>query len=99
MFLATAHDVLTARGPMSAEEIIDAMLPGWVEALRWYGTADADRPVRPGELRYKLRERIGKFERHRYPGEPLPLSELADGRFEATSPWPGRGAERPEEAA
>ncbi|MCJ2015545.1 hypothetical protein [Methylobacterium sp. J-076] len=99
LFLATAHDVLTARGPMSAQGIIAVMPTGWVEATRRYGTADANLPVRPGELSYKLRERIARFERERYPGEALPLSELADGRFEATGPWPGRGSERPDEAA
>lgn len=52
-----------------------------------------------GELRYKLRERIKRFERDRYPGEALPLVELPDELFEATGPWPGRGAERPDEAA
>ncbi|SFM31217.1 DNA-binding protein [Methylobacterium pseudosasicola] len=100
LFLATVHDVLTAnKEAMSAGDIIAAMPPGWVEATRRYGTADADRPVRPGELRYKLRERIERFERDRYPGEALPLVELPDGRFEATGPWPGRGSERPDEAA
>jgi len=99
LFLATAHNVLTARGTMSAKGIIAAMPPGWVEATRRYGTADADRPVRPGELRYKLRERIARFERERYPGEAPPLMELHDERFEATGPWPGRGSERPEQAA
>jgi hypothetical protein len=84
---------------MSAKEIIAAMPPGWVDATRRYGTANADRPVRPGELRYKLRERVARFERERYPDEALPLVELPDELFEATGPWPGRGSERPDEAA
>lgn len=51
------------------------------------------------ELRYKLRERIKRFERDRYPGEALLLVEWPDELLEAIGPWSGRGSERPDEAA
>ena len=90
LFIAEVHDLLLAEGPLSADEILGKLPPGWVEATRRYGKAGERRAIRPGKLREKLNVRITKGR---------PLKEMDDGRFAATDRWPGSRTLDEEEAA
>ncbi len=72
------HGLLTRDGPMTVEEILTRMGPGWTEPAKRFQKPTA------GRLRYKLRGRIT---------EDRPFEELPDGRFAALPgdvPWDGR---------
>ncbi|MGY2049136.1 DNA-binding protein [Methylobacterium sp. JK268] len=90
LFVAEVHDLLLEAGPLSVDDILDKLPPGWVEATRRYGKADDQGTVPPGKLREKLNVRIAKGR---------PLKEMDDGRFAATYRWPGSRTLSDEEAA
>lgn len=90
LFIAEVHDLLFAEGPLSVDEILDKLPPGWVEATRRYGKAGTRKAIGVGELREKLRQRIDWGR---------PLKELDDRRFAATDRWPGSRTLDDEEAA
>ncbi|KQO85969.1 DNA-binding protein [Methylobacterium sp. Leaf91] len=84
LFVAEVHDLLREVGPLTVEDILVRLPPGWVERTNDY------KPIQPGRLRYKLRVRI-EWKR--------PFEELPDGKFAATGPWPGSRSHDSEEAA
>ncbi|ACK81454.1 hypothetical protein [Methylorubrum extorquens] len=88
--VAEVHDLLLEASPLTVDDILHKLPPGWVEATRRYGKAGERRTIRPGKLREKLNGRIAKGR---------PLKELDDGRFAATDRWPGSKTLDEEEAA
>ncbi|SFE90952.1 replication region DNA-binding N-term [Methylobacterium sp. yr596] len=90
LFVAEVYDLMLAEGPLSVDEILDKLPPGWVEATRRYGKAGEGKTIRSGKLREKLNVRICKGR---------PLKELDDGRFAATDRCPGSRTLSDEEAA
>lgn len=84
LFVAEVHDLLREVGPLTVEDILVRLPPGWVERTKDYKT------IQPGRLRYKLRVRI-KWKR--------PFQEQPDRKFAATGPWPGSRSHNSEEAA
>lgn len=90
LFVAEVHDLLLEAGPLTVDDILCRLPPGWVEATRRYGKAGEERTIRPGKLREKLNARIAKGR---------PLKEMDDGRFAATDRWPGSRTLSDEEAA
>ncbi|WP_342110750.1 hypothetical protein [Methylobacterium sp. SI9] len=52
--MAEVHDLLLEAGPLSVDDTLNRLPPGWGEATRWYGKAGEKRTICPGKLREKV---------------------------------------------